>query len=172
MNRSPVAGLARFSAVTLGLVVVGVAGYIGFVAFGGSDPGVAGGVMVLAAGTGFAAFFSPCSFPLLLTFLARRSADSPGVALASALRMAGAGTRTVGSPPIITSQQLSSRTASRQRCLHTIWLRSGNRDHRCLWHRRTVPLHCGRRQRNPDRACRSRSHAYKQQRRGVRPRVR
>jgi cytochrome c biogenesis protein CcdA len=81
--------LARFSAVAVGLVVVGVAGYVGFVAFVGSDPGVAAGVMVLAAGTGFAAFFSPCSFPLLLTFLARRSADSPRVALASALRVAG-----------------------------------------------------------------------------------
>ena len=80
---------ARFSAVVAGLVVVGVAGYVGFVAFVGSDPGVAAGVMVLAAGTGFAAFFSPCSFPLLLTFLARRSADSPGAALASALRVAG-----------------------------------------------------------------------------------
>ena len=70
--------LARFSAVAAGLVVIGVAGYAGFVAFVGSDPGVAAGVMVLAAATGFAAFFSPCSFPLLLTFLARRSADSPG----------------------------------------------------------------------------------------------
>ena len=80
---------ARFSAVVAGLVVVGVAGYVGFVAFVGSDPGVAAGVMVLAAATGFAAFFSPCSFPLLLTFLARRSTDSPAVALASALRVAG-----------------------------------------------------------------------------------
>jgi cytochrome c biogenesis protein CcdA len=81
--------LARFSAVAAGLVVIGVAGYIGFVAFVGSEPGVAAGVMVLAAGTGFAAFFSPCSFPLMLTFLARRSTDSPGAALASALRVAG-----------------------------------------------------------------------------------
>ena len=81
--------LARFIAVTAGRVVVGIAGYVGFVAFVGSDPGVEVGVMVRAAGTGVAAFFSPCSFPLLLTFLARRSADSPGVALASALGVAG-----------------------------------------------------------------------------------
>ena len=80
---------ARFTAIAVGLIVVGVAGYVGFAAFVGSDRGVATGVMVLAAGTGFAAFFSPCSFPLLLTFLSRRSADSPGAALVSALRVAG-----------------------------------------------------------------------------------
>ncbi len=79
---------ARFAATGLGVIVVGVAGYAGFVAFVGSDPQLAAGVMVLAAGTGFAAFFSPCSFPLLLTFLARRSADSPGAALVSATRVA------------------------------------------------------------------------------------
>lgn len=78
----------RFAATALGLVVVGVAGYLGFVAFVGSDRTVAAGVMALAAGTGFAAFFSPCSFPLLLTFLARRSEDSGGNALLSATRVA------------------------------------------------------------------------------------
>lgn len=78
----------RFAATALGLVVVGVAGYLGFVAFVGSDRTVAAGMMVLAAGTGFAAFFSPCSFPLLLTFLTRRSVDSPSAALLSALRVA------------------------------------------------------------------------------------
>ncbi|MDP2623775.1 MAG: hypothetical protein Q8Q29_08260 [Actinomycetota bacterium] len=79
---------ARFTATAIGVVVVGAAGYVGFVAFVGSDRNVAAGMMVLAAGTGFAAFFSPCSFPLLLTFLTRRSADSPGAALLSALRVA------------------------------------------------------------------------------------
>ncbi|MFQ5967928.1 MAG: hypothetical protein ACE5MI_10005 [Acidimicrobiia bacterium] len=78
----------RFGATALGLVFVGVAGYLGFVAFVGSGRQVAAGVMVLAAVTGFAAFFSPCSFPLLLTFLGRRSTESPGAALASALRVA------------------------------------------------------------------------------------
>ena len=78
----------RFGATALGLAVVGIAGYIGFIAFVGSERTTASGVMVLAAGTGFAAFFSPCSFPLLLTFLTRRSADSRGAALVSALRVA------------------------------------------------------------------------------------
>lgn len=63
----------RFAATALGVLVVGGAGYVGFVAFVESDREVGAGVMILAAATGFAAFFSPCSFPLLLTFLARRS---------------------------------------------------------------------------------------------------
>lgn len=81
---------ARFGAIASGLVVVAVAGYLGFVAFAESSPGVGVGVMVLGAATGFAAFFSPCSFPLLLTFLTRKSTESTGAALASALRV-GAG---------------------------------------------------------------------------------
>lgn len=81
---------ARLGAVILGLVVVAVAGYVGFVAFVESNPGVGAGVVVLAAATGFAAFFSPCSFPLLLTFLTRKSTESTGSALVSALRV-GAG---------------------------------------------------------------------------------
>jgi cytochrome c biogenesis protein CcdA len=78
----------RFAATAVGAFVVGLAGYSGFVAFVGSEQNVAAGVMVLAAGTGFAAFFSPCSFPLLVTFLTRRSADSSCAALLSALRVA------------------------------------------------------------------------------------
>lgn len=84
--------LFRFVAVVIGLVVAGVGGYGGFVAFVGSGGSTATGVMVLAAGTGFAAFFSPCSFPLLLTVLARRSAESPTAAMVSSVRVAlGAG---------------------------------------------------------------------------------
>ncbi|HEX6301235.1 MAG TPA: hypothetical protein VF148_12280 [Acidimicrobiia bacterium] len=81
--------LARFLATALGVIVVGVAGYFGFVVFVGSERQAATGAMVLAAGTGFAAFFSPCSFPLLLTFLTRRSEESAGTAIMSALRVGG-----------------------------------------------------------------------------------
>ena len=59
----------RYSAMALGVLVAGLAGYVGFVAFVAADRAVAAGTMFLAAATGFAAFFSPCSFPLLLTFL-------------------------------------------------------------------------------------------------------
>ncbi|MEX0825455.1 MAG: cytochrome c biogenesis protein CcdA [Acidimicrobiia bacterium] len=77
---------ARFVVVALGLVTVGVFGYLGFrvVASGG----VAAGSVGLGAATGFAAFFSPCSFPLLLTFLTRRSAETPRQGLLGAFRVA------------------------------------------------------------------------------------
>ncbi len=77
----------KFGATVVGMVVVGVAGYLGFIAFVGSDREISAGVMVLAAATGFAAFFSPCSFPLLLTFLARKTVETKGAAILSALRI-------------------------------------------------------------------------------------
>ena len=83
----------RFAVVVLGVLVVGVAGYVGFVAFAGSEQGPATGVMVLGALTGFAAFFSPCSFPLLLTFLVTRSTESRGEAALSALQIGRASCR-------------------------------------------------------------------------------
>ncbi len=91
----------RFGAIALGLLVVGIAGYVGFVAFVGAERTVAGGVLALAAGTGFAAFFSPCSFPLLLTFLSRRAADSAAAALASALRVAAGATMLLASVAVV-----------------------------------------------------------------------
>ena len=72
----------------MGTVTIGVAGYVGFVTVVGG--GVGAGTLTLAAATGFAAFFSPCSFPLLLTFLARRSESSARAALIAALTV-GAG---------------------------------------------------------------------------------
>ncbi len=80
----------KFSAVAFGVLVVGIAGYFGFVSFAGSSREIGAGVVVLGAVTGFAAFFSPCSFPLLLTFLAKRSSESKGAAALSAVRV-GAG---------------------------------------------------------------------------------
>lgn len=82
-------GRIRFLIVVAGVLVVGVSGYLGFLAFVGSGPELAAGVLALAAGTGFAAFFSPCSFPLLLTFLVKRSESSRVEALMSALRVGG-----------------------------------------------------------------------------------
>lgn len=76
----------RFWLTAAGLIIVGVAGYLGFVTI--ADKSVGAGILVLAAATGFAAFFSPCSFPLLLTFLTRRREDSATQALLSAARVA------------------------------------------------------------------------------------
>lgn len=77
----------RFTVTAVGLLVAGIAGYVGFVAFVESDRSTGTAVLALAAATGFAAFFSPCSFPLLLTFLARRADKSTRHALTSALRV-------------------------------------------------------------------------------------
>jgi cytochrome c biogenesis protein CcdA len=70
-----------------GVLLVGAAGYLGFVAFVTSDGAGGSSVLVLGALTGFAAFFSPCSFPLLLTFLSRRADESRGSAVRSSLRV-------------------------------------------------------------------------------------
>ncbi len=80
----------RFWLTAAGLVVAGVAGYTGFVTVAEGPIGL--GIFVLASATGFAAFFSPCSFPLLLTFLTRRREESGKRALLSALRMAAGAT--------------------------------------------------------------------------------
>lgn len=60
-------------------VVIGLAGYVGFRVFREFDIGGATGIglAVVAATVGIAAFFSPCSFPLLLTALTRQIASEP-----------------------------------------------------------------------------------------------
>jgi cytochrome c biogenesis protein CcdA len=75
----------RFSAAALGVLVAGLAGYVAFVGFVGPDREIAAGTMFLAAATGFVAFFSPCSFPLLLTFLSRAATQSRRAVVRSAL---------------------------------------------------------------------------------------
>lgn len=75
------------------VVVVATAGYTGFRFAARLDLGgeAGAGIVALAALTGFAAFFSPCSFPLLLGLLAgsdRAAASRPrrdGVATALAM---------------------------------------------------------------------------------------
>jgi cytochrome c biogenesis protein CcdA len=77
----------RFTLVTFGVLLVGIAGYLGFVAFVQTDAPGSSSVLVLGALTGFAAFFSPCSFPLLLLFLSRRAEESTRSAMTSSLRV-------------------------------------------------------------------------------------
>ena len=61
--------------LAVGVVLLSVAGYTGYVLYPRFGlPRAAGiGLQVLAATAGVAAFFSPCSFPLLLTLLARET---------------------------------------------------------------------------------------------------
>lgn len=60
------------------VALLALAGYAGYVAYPRFDlPAASGiGLLVLAAGAGVASFFSPCSFPLLVTLLAREGADT------------------------------------------------------------------------------------------------
>lgn len=66
-RRSRLTTLLSLSAI----LVVGLAGYIGYRASAQLDLGstAGAGLVALAVVTGFAAFFSPCSFPLLLGML-------------------------------------------------------------------------------------------------------
>ena len=73
-------GPLRYALLAIGVVLLGLAGYAGYVAYPRFHlPSVAGaGLLALAAGAGVAAFFSPCSFPLLLTLLAREAEGAAG----------------------------------------------------------------------------------------------
>lgn len=69
MNQTP-----RYILLIIIVLVLALAGYGGYVLYPRFDlPAVTGvGLLILAAGAGFASFFSPCSFPLLATLLARQ----------------------------------------------------------------------------------------------------
>lgn len=62
-----------YAMLAIGVLLIALAGYTGYVLYPRFGlPGVSGlGLLVLAAGAGIASFFSPCSFPLLATLLAR-----------------------------------------------------------------------------------------------------
>ena len=68
---------------------MGVAGWVGFVAFKNSEisSGVGLGLLVLAAATGAGVLFAPCSFPLLLTRLTHGGEETHREALPSAILM-------------------------------------------------------------------------------------
>jgi cytochrome c biogenesis protein CcdA len=81
-RRPPGPGRLHYALLVIGVVLLGLAGYAGYATYPRFHlPSVAGAALLaLAAGAGLAAFFSPCSFPLLLTLLAREAgaADRPG----------------------------------------------------------------------------------------------
>jgi cytochrome c biogenesis protein CcdA len=86
-------GRIRYGLLAVAIVLAGVAGYVGYALYPRFDlPSVTGaGLLLLAAGAGVAAFFSPCSFPLLLTLLARQvHGGPPANRLRSALVFAAA----------------------------------------------------------------------------------
>lgn len=92
----------RYVALTAAALALGLAGYVGYVIYPRFDlPGGAGaGLLVLATAAGIASFFSPCSFPLLVSMLARpltttdpelRPPISRALAYAAALSVGAAG---------------------------------------------------------------------------------
>lgn len=75
-------GGLRYAGLAAATAAAAVAGYAGYLVYPRFDlpAGTGAGLLVLAAAAGIAAFFSPCSFPLLVSILARAPAR-PGVAL-------------------------------------------------------------------------------------------
>lgn len=78
--QEPPRGASRFAVLAVAVAFAAFAGYLGYVAYPRFElPSTAGaGLLVLAAAAGIASFFSPCSFPLLLTLLVRRVQVRPG----------------------------------------------------------------------------------------------
>ena len=68
-------GLRGYAILVVAVLVVALAGYVGYVLYPRFDlPAAQGaGLLALAAAAGFASFFSPCSFPLLLGLLGRQA---------------------------------------------------------------------------------------------------
>jgi cytochrome c biogenesis protein CcdA len=72
-RRSGAARGSGYAILALSTVAVALIGYLGYVSYPRFDlpAGTGATLLVLAAGAGIASFFSPCSFPLLLSMLAR-----------------------------------------------------------------------------------------------------
>lgn len=76
-DSSDPAARSRYAILVAAVVVVAVAGYLGYVVYPRFGlPAVEGFALLgLAAAAGVASFFSPCSFPLMVTLLARQAVD-------------------------------------------------------------------------------------------------
>ncbi|HEX6384955.1 MAG TPA: cytochrome c biogenesis protein CcdA [Anaerolineae bacterium] len=83
-----------YALLILGVIMLAAAGYTGYVLYPRFElPAVTGAsLFVLAAAAGIGSFFSPCSFPLLVTLLARETGaeGKERSALPQALRFATA----------------------------------------------------------------------------------
>lgn len=84
---------SRYAVLTVIVGLLALAGYIGYVLYPRFDlPAVSGaGLLVLAAAAGVGSFFSPCSFPLLVTLLSREvQPEERGQKLPRAMRFGAA----------------------------------------------------------------------------------
>jgi cytochrome c-type biogenesis protein len=71
---------ARYALLAGVTAVVALAGYSGYVLYPRFDlpPATGATLLLLAAAAGIASFFSPCSFPLAVTLLARQASPAEG----------------------------------------------------------------------------------------------
>jgi cytochrome c biogenesis protein CcdA len=92
LSRTRTRQQVSYGIFALSVVLVSLAGYLGYVLYPRFDlPAVTGiGLFVLATGAGIACFFSPCSFPLLVAMLGRatRREAKAGTAGRNAARFA------------------------------------------------------------------------------------
>ncbi|MGH9245189.1 MAG: hypothetical protein ACRD29_12920 [Acidimicrobiales bacterium] len=79
INPTQTSRAVAFAGLAVGAVALGLAGYVGYVVYPrfALPAGVGAGLLVLAVGAGIGSFFSPCSFPLLVSMLARPLAAGP-----------------------------------------------------------------------------------------------
>jgi cytochrome c biogenesis protein CcdA len=82
----------RYLLLTAATVAAALAGYTGYLLYPRFNlpRGAGAGLLLLAAAAGIASFFSPCSFPLLLSVLARAPGDAATDRAGRALRYAAA----------------------------------------------------------------------------------
>lgn len=80
----------RYAGLAVGTAAVSLVGFLGYVAYPRFDlpAGTGAGMLVLAVAAGVASFFSPCSFPLLVSILARAPAGEDGAPAAPSGRAA------------------------------------------------------------------------------------
>lgn len=76
-SRNPATRYALLVSLTAAVALAGYAGYLVYPRFD-LPPATGATLLLLAAAAGIASFFSPCSFPLAVTLLARQAAPSEG----------------------------------------------------------------------------------------------
>lgn len=89
MKQRPLLKKSWYLALLLGVSAVAAFGYAGYLLYPRFNlpPALGTGLLVLAASAGIASFFSPCSFPLLLTVLGRVEGDTAARPFARAVAL-------------------------------------------------------------------------------------
>ena len=80
MKRSANVYARRYLALIGAVVLLALIGYVSYALYPrfALPPAAGAGLLLLASAAGLASLFSPCSFPLLVTLLAREMDGRPG----------------------------------------------------------------------------------------------